>query len=148
MKKLTSLRQHLIDACPALARDPDQLLTFIENGTLHFHLGENLSHSYSFTAQIVLLDFGADVDTVMVPLLHWLSIYQADLVPDEAVTFEAEILKHDAVDLSLSVRLTERVVVTRDADGNYLAEHQEDPRPVGEYGPMPWELIIDDRHDG
>lgn len=148
MKKLESLRRHLIEACPALRRDPDQLLTFIEDGSVTFHVGENLSHLYAFTAQVVLLDFTGEVDTVMVPLLRWLSIYQPDVRPEEAVTFQAEILKHDAVDLEISVRLTERVVVTQDAEGRYIAEHFEDPRPVEELGPTPWELEVRHNPDG
>jgi hypothetical protein len=148
VKKLSSLRQHLVDACPALQRDPDQLLTFVERGSIRFHVGANLSHAYSFTAQIVLLDFGGDIDTVTIPLLEWLSIYQPDLQPDQAVTFEAEILKHDALDLAISVELTERVVVTTDAAGNHTAEHKEDPRQVEEYGPAGWELTGRDQYDG
>lgn len=151
MKKLKSLRQALIEACPALQRDPDQLLTFIENGSIRFHVGEqldNLSHLYTFTAQIALLDFAGDVDTVMVPLLRWLSIHEPNTPPDEAVTFEAELVKHDAVDLSISVRITERVLVSRDAGGNYLVEHKEDPPPIEDYGPTNWQLIIQHNPDG
>lgn len=142
MKKLQSLREALLAACPALQRNPDRLLTFVEEGSVRFHVGDNLSHKYSFTALIVLTDFAGDVDAVMLPLLHWLSVYQPDLVPDQAVRFEAEILKNDAVDLQISVQLTERVVVTQDENGAYIAEHQLDPRPIECMGPTPWELIV------
>lgn len=140
MRKLKSLRQYLIDACPALRRNPEQLLTFAESGSIRFHVAENLSHAYSFRANIVLTDFGEDTDTVVLPLLHWLSIYQADLQPEEAVTFESEILNNDEVDLMLTVQLTERVTVAQNEDGHYVPTHHEDPRKIYEYGPTPWDL--------
>jgi|AntDeeMetagen285_2_1112576.scaffolds.fasta_scaffold01977_10 hypothetical protein len=144
MKKLTSLRQYLIDACPALQRDPDQLITLIDSGSVRFHVGESLSHLYDFRASVILTEFGADVDTVTLPLLHWLSIYQPDLQPEEAITFESEILKNDKIDLLITVQLTERVTVAQNEDGHYVATHHEDPREIYEYGPTPWDLHATD----
>lgn len=151
MKKLISLRQHLIDACPELQRDPDNLRTHIDSGSIRYHVrdeptGANLSHRYDCTAQIIVLDFGADVDQIVLPLLHWLSLYQPDAPPDEAVRFESEILKNDKVDFSLSVQLTERVTVTVNDQGHYNAEHHEDARPIDPYGPTDWALLADDVH--
>ncbi|MDT0501912.1 MULTISPECIES: phage tail protein [unclassified Halomonas] len=124
MKKLHLLRKHLIAAVPALARDPDRLLTFVEEGSIEFHRGPNLSHEYAFAAQLVLTDFAEDLDTVMLPLLQWLAKYQPDVDPGEALTFEAEILSNDAVDLALRLRLSERVIARVDCDsGRIEAEH-------------------------
>jgi len=151
MRKLQLLRQAIIDANPSLQRDPDQLLTFIEQGSIRFHVGEdvdNLSHQYTFTAQIVLLEFGGDVDAIIVPLLRWLSIYEPGLAPDDAVTFEAEVVKNNAVDLVLSVQLTERVVVYRNDQGAYVVEHRDDPRALEDYGPRNWQLIIQHNPNG
>ncbi|WP_438767893.1 phage tail protein [Kushneria sp. TE3] len=149
MKKLTALRQHLIDAVPHLQRDPDQLLTFVEDGAIEFAPGPNLSHGYTFTAQIVLTDFADDIDTVMIPLLDWLGVYQPDLVPAEAVKFEAEILNNSAVDLALRVQITERVVAKRDCTTGQIHAHHRMPRVDTEQCPAErWQLLIKDDSTG
>nr|WP_300309220.1 phage tail protein [Halomonas sp.] len=124
MKKLHLLRKHMMAAVPALTRDPGRLLTFVEEGSIEFHRGPNLSHEYAFTAQLVLTDFAEDLDTVMLPLLQWLAEYQPDVDPNEALSFEAEILSNNAVDLALRLRLTERVIAKVDCEnGRIEAEH-------------------------
>lgn len=142
MKKLTSLRQHLLGSVPALIRDPDRLLTFVEDGSVEFHRGDTLSHQYAFMAQLVLTDFADDMDTVMVPLLQWLSRYQPDVTPAEAVSFEAEILSNDAYDLALRVRLTERVVALVDCEtGTINADHRMPSFESTGCMPTQWQLF-------
>lgn len=149
MKKLTTLRQHLLDAVPHLQRDPGYLLTFVEDGTIEFAPGPNLSHGYTFTAQIVLTDFADDIDTVMIPLLDWLAVYQPDLTPAEALKFEAEILNNDAVDLALRVQLTERVVAKKDCDtGQINISHRLPCFDVETCGPRRWQLLSKDHKSG
>ncbi|MEO1852709.1 phage tail protein [Chromohalobacter sp.] len=142
MRKLTALRQHLIDANPLLARDPGRLLTFIEDGHAQFARGRSLSHGLAYTAQLVLTDYAGTLDAVMLPLLDWLSVYQPDLAAEQAVSFEAEILNHDAIDLALRVQLTERVVVDRDcATGQLTAEHRMPAFPREECPDTHWRLL-------
>ena len=43
MKKLTSLRKHLLASVPGLANDPDRLRTYIPEGSIAFHRGQHLS---------------------------------------------------------------------------------------------------------
>ncbi|SOC56472.1 P2 phage tail completion protein R (GpR) [Chromohalobacter canadensis] len=145
MKKLHLLRTHLINAVPGLARDPDRLLTFVEDGSLEFRRGPNLSHEYQFAAQLVLTDFGDDLDTVVVPLLQWLAEYQPDADPGEAVTFEAEILSNQAVDVALRVRLTERVIAKVDCDNGHIRVDHALPRFERDGCAIPhWQLLIRD----
>jgi len=145
MKKLHRLRTHLIDAVPGLARDPDRLLTFVEDGSIAFRRGSNLTHEYQFTAQLVLTDFGDDLDTVMVPLLQWLAEYQPDADPNEAVSFEAEILSNKSVDVALRVRLTERVIAKVDCDNGHIRVDHALPRFERDGCPIPhWQLLLRD----
>ncbi|OLO03343.1 phage tail protein [Salinicola socius] len=151
MKKLDALRQHLIDAVPGLSRDPDRLLTFVEDGSIEFARGPNLSHGYTYTAQLVLTDYAADIDAVMIPLLDWLSIYQPDLDPKQAVSFEAEILSNSAVDLALRVQLTERVVAKRNCRpgekrGQIHVEHRMPKFEREECPAEHWQLLIRNAH--
>ncbi len=110
MRKLQSLREHLVASVPGIRGNPDKLLTFIEDGAIQFHRGEHLSHQYRIPVKIVLTDQSGDIDTVMIPLLQWLSHYQPDLDPDEAVRFQAELLDSRSWELAIEVKLTERVV--------------------------------------
>lgn len=145
MKKLHLLRAHLINAVPALANDPDRLLTFVEEGSIEFRRGLNLTHEYQFTAQLVLTDFSADLDTLMVPLLHWLAEYQPDADPTEAVSFEAEILSNKSVDVALRVKLTERVLAKVECTtGNIKVDHALPRFPTAECPATRWQLLIRD----
>lgn len=145
MKKLHLLRHHLINAVPVLANDPERLLTFVEEGSIEFHRGHNFSHEYQFTAQLVLTDFSADLDTIMVPLLQWLAEYQPDVTPTEAVSFEAEILSHKSVDVALRVKLTERVIAKVDCDTSQIKVDHALPRFPTTGCPAPrWQLLIRD----
>lgn len=145
MKKLHRLRAHLIDAVPALANDPDRLLTFVEEGSIEFRRGPNLTHEYQFTAQLVLTDFAADLDTIIVPLLQWLAEYQPDADPNEAVSFEAEILSNQSVDVALRVKLTERVLAKVDCTtGRIQVDHALPRFPPDGCPAERWQLLIRD----
>jgi hypothetical protein len=145
MKKLESLRSHLINSVPGLKKNPDRLLAFIEDGSIEFHRGQHLSHQYTVPARIILTDFSGDTDSVIIPLLQWLSHYQPDLKPDEAVRFQAELLSNRAWDLSIEVTLTERVVALVDcAAGKITAEHRAPEFPIESCPSKNWELYIRD----
>jgi hypothetical protein len=47
----------------------------------------------------------------------------------DAIRFEAEIISADSVDLSITLPLTERVLVTLNEAGNYITEHVGEPVP-------------------
>lgn len=145
MQKLHLLRKHLINAVPHLKRDPERLLTFVEDGQIEFYRGPTLSHEYQYTAQLILTDYAGEVDAVIIPLLDWLSAYQPNADPAEAVSFEAELLNHQTVDLALRVRLTERVVATRDCEtGEIRAEHRAPYFAPPECPEVNWQLLIRD----
>lgn len=147
MIKLQSLRRHLLKAVPELARNPEQLHTFVNDGKVKFARGEHLSHQYSVDAQILITDYSGSLDTVMIPLLQWLNHYQPDLVEDEAIQLEAEILNNHSWDLALTVRLTERVVAKVDCEtGSINAEHRMPEFPVDACPAKSWQLNI--KHPG
>lgn len=141
MNKLASLRAHLIQAIPGLDRDPDRLRTYVPEGTIRFHRGQHLSHEYRFTAEVILLDHNGTTDTVVVPLLQWLSHYQPDLDPETAVRFSSEVQRHDAVDLIFSMELTERVVALVNCEaGRIDSEHRMPEYPIEACPATEWQL--------
>lgn len=129
MNKLTDLRKHLLNSIPALAAGPDRLLTFIEDGKIEFWDGDNLSHTLNMTARIIVTDWRDNPDDIIVPILIWMHTREPGRNPEEAIRFEAEMVSADTVDLSISLSLTERVIVHKEPDG-YRTEHVLPPAPV------------------
>lgn len=129
MKKLIDLRDHLLREVPALAGNPDQLLTYIENGKIAFSVGNNSSHKYSFQAVVVVTDWSNDADSIFIPILEWLAVREPGFNPDEALTFEADILSLDAIDIVIKLNLTERVIV-KDHENGRTITHVIPPAPM------------------
>lgn len=146
MKKAEALRAHLIRHVPHLRKEPQNLLVFIEKGSIGCRLGGGLSYDYRYEINLAVLDFSAHADTLMVPLIAWIavnepSLMQAPSTLEQVVRFEAEILDHDRADLSLIIPVTERVVVAPDGDG-YTATHVDEPALDDTIGASPWEFIV------
>ncbi|MDP2128189.1 MAG: phage tail protein [Pseudohongiella sp.] len=145
MEKLKALRKHLIERVPGLKKNPDRLLTFVEEGAVEFHRGANLSHEYTLPVRIVLTDYSGSLDLVMLPLLQWLSTFQPNIVPAEAVRLDAEILSNTAMDLSLQVTLTERVVAIVDcAAGKIQVDHRKPEFDITTCPATHWQIFIRD----
>lgn len=88
------------------------------------------------------MDFAGDTDTVFVALVEWARANQPDLMtnPDERahrITFEVDILNHATADLSITLALTESVVVTTGSGGSRIIEHVDDSQ-VGADDTLPW----------
>ncbi|WP_322528559.1 phage tail protein [Salinicola sp. LHM] len=143
MRKLTSLRQHLLDSVPGLAHDPDRLRTYVPDGGIKFHRGQHLSHEYRVTAEVIVIGCGGDLDPVVLPLLQWLARYQPDADPDQALRFTLEIHSNTDVDVIFSVELTERVVALVDcAAGQIRSEHRMPEHPLDACPAERWQLLV------
>jgi hypothetical protein len=130
MKKPITLRSFLLESVPHLKTNPDRLQLFIDRGTIKTRLQENLNFEYEYTLQCIVTDFASHPNVIIVPLLAWLKTNQTDFNKD-ALTFEADIIDHDKVDLSLSFPLSERVLVTLGDNNTYNAENL--PEPEADY---------------
>jgi hypothetical protein len=147
VKKPDTLRAALVAAMPDLANDPDRFLVFIDNGALHASYAPGLSFEYAYTLNIIITDFGGDPDTLMVPLLMWVSVNQSELMDNvdkrrEGIRFEADIIDNARCDLSIKLQLTERVIVAHSADGVLTITHVDEPQPEGAYPPGHWQLYV------
>lgn len=133
MNKPDSLREHLLAAVPGLARNPERLLMFIDSGKVRCTAAVSLSFEYAYTLQIILTDFAGHPDSVMLPILGWLRVNQSELLANldksaDGLVFEADLLDRSKVDLSLTLPLTERVVVKRLDDGSFDVTHPGEPQ--------------------
>ncbi|WP_201491293.1 phage tail protein [Pseudomonas paracarnis] len=143
MNKPESLRAHLLTTVAELQHNPDLLLIFIDNGKVRCTAAATLSFEYSYDLQIIFTAFAGHPDSVILPVLGWISINQPELLENyekmqTGIQFEADILDKDKVDLGLTLRLTERVVVGTDAQGNTTVKHAGEPQRVAGYLDPNW----------
>lgn len=143
MNKPESLRTHLLATIGELKHNPDRLLIFIDNGKIRCTAAASLSFEYSFDLQVILTDFTGHPDSVMLPVLGWLKVNQADLLENldkstKGIQFEADILDNSKVDLSLTLPLTERVIVRKDADGKATIRHPSEPQRTAAFLDPAW----------
>jgi hypothetical protein len=143
MNKPESLRAHLLTTVAELKHNPDRLLIFVDNGKVRCTAAASLSFEYSFDLQIILTDFAGHPDSIMLPILGWVSVHQSELLENfdkvkNGIQFEADILDKNKVDLSLSLSLTERVIVGKDDHGNATVRHAGEPQRVADYLDPDW----------
>ena len=149
MKKLHDVRQFLLKTLPEYQRDPEKIVTLVEDGKIEFYRGPSLSHGYTYTAQLVLLDYTRDVDHIVVPLLMWMQRFEPDVDPHEAIQFEAEILDEGVVDLILRIRFNERVVAKASEEtGKIDVEHKAPAFDIGLPETRTWSLVAADNVEG
>lgn len=131
MNKPNSLRSALVAALAQLAAAPDQISVFINDGTIAATGTRTPSFEYRYECEILIRDFIGSADDVMIAVIEWVRENQPDLVtnPDErreGMTFIADILSNNAVDLAIKLKLTESVVVGTDEQGRRTVAHVDD----------------------
>lgn len=132
MNKPGSLRKHLLCHIGELRNDPDRMLTFIDDGKIRCTTAAGLSFEYGYNLQLIITDFAGHPDTVMIPLLDWLRTNQHELLANhdsnkDAIQFDADIMANDLVDLSITLPLTERVIVKKLVNGTVSVTHPDEP---------------------
>lgn len=147
MKKPADLRKHLETSVPRIRKNPENLHVFVEKGNVVSRIGGGLSFEYRYTINLVITDFTDHADTLVIPLLAWIAINQPEILqhPDkqeQAIRMEAEIIDHNTVDLSITLDLTERVIVVANPNGSYTATHPDEPTLPDLGGPTGWELLV------
>lgn len=148
MNKPASLRRLLEAAVPQFKRDPDKLHIFLDEGNVMATAAPSLSFEYHYLLNAIVTDYPGHPDTLMVPILAWLKVNQPEMLLNrdkmrEGFSFEADILNHKTVDISIKLRLTERVGVKDDpATGTRTITHYDEP-VVDPYADVErWELFI------
>ncbi|TCW81009.1 phage tail protein [Burkholderia sp. SRS-46] len=131
MIKPNSLRAALADALPQLAAAPDLLAVFINDGHIVATGTHTPSFEYRYECEILIRDFIGSADDVMIAVVEWSRANQPDLVTNadqrrDGMTFVADILANNAVDLAVKLKLTESVVVGVNEDGGRTVEHVDD----------------------
>lgn len=146
MKKPDSLRAHILSAVKELQRDPERMLIFTDKGNIRCTGAKGLSFEYVYDLNFILTDYAGELDAVMIPLLDWVRINQSELLMNlekskNAFKFETVILNNGTVDLSLTLPLTERVIVKRQDNGTLDITFPQEPQYEEPLDPQPMQLI-------
>lgn len=137
MNKPQSLRSALNKSVPYVAENPDRLHLFVDSGQLVATSAASLSWEYRYTLNIVITDFTGDQNLLMAPVMFWLRENQPDALQnseqrEKLFSFEVDILGNDRCDISMDLKLTERVVATT-VDGKTRIEALPEPETPEEF---------------
>ena len=119
MKKLDTLRAHLLASVPEIGNSPEKMEIFVDKGDVKVRAG-SLSFEYGYTASIWVQDLAGSVNNLLVPLLAWIAANQPDLFEKadrKPFTFESELLDAETCDITISIDLTELVRVEQLSNG-------------------------------
>lgn len=145
MKKPAELRKHLQQWVPDLDRNPDKLHMFVNRGTPRARIGKTLSYELAYQLQIIVTGFSEPIDALIVPLLIWInqsqpSTLQNPSLKDNLLPFEAEIISATEIDISITLELSEAVVVQEQPGGGYQCTYPPEPSLPNLDGPTGWTL--------
>lgn len=132
MIKPASLRAAIVALQPDLARDPEKLLMWVDQGTIVSISTPTLGFAYRYRLNVILIDFAGEPSVVMLAVTNWLRGHQPELLTPgkEAFAIEVDLIDSKLVDLQLQLQLDENVsVMTRD-DGGYDLQHLVEPVPL------------------
>lgn len=148
MEKPKQIRELLQQSVPQLGQNPERLILTIGEGQIVATGATSLSFEWQYQLEIGVVDFAGHPDMLLIPMLAWLRQHQPELFtnPDRrenAIKLQAEVLAGDLYDLLITIKLTERVIVTKTEQGiswQHVPEPPEDP-----YDGITWELFINNQ---
>src|SRR5690606_4569853 len=108
-------------------------------------LATTLSHEKSYTLNVIECDFVGDPDLIFVPVAAWLRENQPDICTLEdgrkkGYRFQLALNDGDSVDISNSLQLTARSIITGGNGALHVSYAPEPPLPVPDTPPK--ELYI------
>lgn len=94
-------------------------------------LANGLSFEYRYTLNLIITDFADDLASIAVSLFAWIRQHQSELMTNldmvkDGIKFAADILDNRKVDLSITLPLTERVIV-KEQDGQAMINYPAEP---------------------
>lgn len=131
MKKLNSIKDTLLKKIRYLSDNPEKLYLFVDDGGIIATNEPSLSYEYSYSLNIILEAFPGDQNIVFAVVVEWVKQHQPDILanPDKrqnGIRFEADILNNLSANISIDLKLTERVIVT-EKDGQYHVDAVSEP---------------------
>lgn len=133
MQKYKSLRKALLNAVPQLRNNPEMLRFFADSGATASRLAHSLSFEKCYVLNMVVSGFIGDLDLLFLPIQVWLREHQPDIMTsakgrESGFTWRADINSDDSVNLQISLRLSERMLVN-EIDGTLHISYAPEPPP-------------------
>lgn len=146
MLKPQQLRAELASCLQWLQRNPENLQVRVQGGSIAATLATSLSHEYSYTLNLLFLDYTGDLDLIVVPIQAWLRENQPDIMATAekrrtGFTFATDFNNDGSYDFSVLLQLTERVVVNEQDGGALHVKHLPEP-PLPENVTRPLQLFV------
>ncbi len=131
MKKLNNIKDTLLKKIPYLGTNPEKLYLFVDDGGIFATNESSLSYEYIYSLNIILEAFPGDQNVVFAVVVEWVKQHQPDILanPDRranGIRFEADILNSQSANISIDLKLTERVIVSVQ-EGKYHVEAVPEP---------------------
>ena len=147
MKKINQLRKVLEDNNLFIKTNPEKLHIFIDDGDVTATAAKSLSFEYEYQVNLIITDYDQPIDYLIVPIISWMYINQQEFMANPelrrgAIKFEVEQLNNNTADVSIELKLTERVIVKSGTSGleykHVVDEPPADLRPdwINEIWPM------------
>lgn len=132
MIKPASLRAAIVALQPDLARDPEKLLMWVDQGNIRSTSTPTLGFAYRYQLNVILIEFAGEPSVIMLAVTKWLRDNQPErVVPgNDAFAIEVDLIDSTTVDLQLQIMLEENVTATRREDGGYNIQHLAEPNPL------------------
>lgn len=135
MRKPDLLRAALTTAFPELARDPDRLSLWVdEGGQVRHHMGANLNFAIEYRLSVEVRAWTHPSIMLFAVLIDWLRIQQPDLVTPgnskTGISFEADLISAEEADIGFDLMLNEGVRVTKRPDGGFNMTYVVEPDPL------------------
>ncbi|OOS00651.1 hypothetical protein B0186_05560 [Canicola haemoglobinophilus] len=146
MLKAELIRSLLQQVSEDLRKNPDKLELFIDEGLIVGAGAHSASYELQYTLNIIVNDFTGSPNMIFAPLMDFIRENQPDLVDNperrkDGFRFIADHNNHDSIDLSIYLKLTERVLV-KEENGKNIIKHLDEPR-LNEYPDITeWQLFI------
>lgn len=149
MRKHSSFRAAIVAAFPELARNPQALAVFVDQGRIAARAGpvaggKATGFEWRYTLTAILIDFTGDPNQLARHVLDWIRIHQMDRLQnhgtgDEAFGFKVDILDDKKVDIEISIELDEGVDIAAEGTMTYRDEQVLDDSFAG----VPAETTLD-----
>lgn len=134
MEKIKQLRKILENNNLFIKTNPDKLHIFVDDGNVTATAATSLSYEYEYRVNLIITDYDQPIDYLMVPIISWMYINQQEFMANPelrkgAIQFEVEALNNNTSDVSIELKLTERVIVKK-GDKGLEYKHVNDAPPI------------------
>lgn len=117
MKKPALLRAAIVALLPELARNPDKLAMWVENGAVRATGNAQRGFAWEYPLTVVVEDFTLPPESLFFIVVDWLRTQQPDLLVPNGPGFPFEVDVHDEKTFDVKMILPLREIVTATADG-------------------------------